>query len=97
MNPISEPGGGEVPAPNTAATEPQAAQVVVSGDKTEREVQLEKDLEQELGARKKIESDNAQLQDELHRLTAPPSTRVPPAAPKERPSCRRGPLGVRTN
>jgi hypothetical protein len=106
---ISEPGGGELPASRTPAElananpsppppsnpqPPAAALVVVTGERTEREVQLERELETERATRKKVECDNAQLSDELHRLATPA---VPPAAkPSARPSCRRGPLGVRT-
>ena len=87
-----EKTGGQ-PTPAVPAPEPpKAAEVVLNGPRTEREVQLEKDLETERSARKKIETDNAQLQDELHRLTTP----AVPAPVKDRPSCRRGPLGVRT-
>jgi hypothetical protein len=63
---------------------------VVNGDKTERELQLEKDLAAERQAKKKVELDNAQMQDELHRMrTAPAPTTADPAPRK------RGPLGVR--
>lgn len=100
----SEAGDGGAPAKETTANPPTpappppppeppaAAQVVVNGTRTEREIQLEADLEAERNSRKKVECDNAQLQDELHRLATPA---VPPA--KDRPSCRRGPLGVRAN
>lgn len=62
----------------------------MTGQKTERELQLEKDLETERQAKKKVELDNAQLQDENHRLKTPPS---PPTDPKPRRK-KRGPLGV---
>ncbi len=74
----------------------------MNGSKTEREIQLEQELQAERMSRRKIECDNAQLQDELHRLVSPAevpirpaSTAVPPA--RERTKCKRGPLGVRTN
>jgi hypothetical protein len=62
---------------------------VVTGEKTERELQLEKDLETEREAKKRVELDNAQLQDKVHRLQSPPVPDDPPAPRK------RGPLGVR--
>jgi hypothetical protein len=79
-------------APPPSPAPPPAAQTVETGDKTEKEVKLAKELEDERAARKKVELDNAQLQDELHRATSPA---VP--APRQRPSCKRGPLGVRTS
>jgi len=50
---------------------------VLTGDKTERQ------------AKKKVELDNAQLQDENHRLKTPP-----PADPPKPRRKKRGPLGV---
>lgn len=110
-SPDPDGGGGspaETPAPpannppspsSPAATPPApappaAAAAVLSGDKTEKELQLEKELESERSARKKVELDNAQLSDELHRAKAGPA--VPPPV-KQRPSCKRGPLGVRAD
>lgn len=104
METLSEKGGGENPAPAQPPSPPPAtpeppaaAQVVLTGSKSEREIQLEKDLETERNARKKVECDHAQLQDELHRLTAPaPGSPAVPPPVRARPSCKRGPLGVRT-
>lgn len=96
-------GSPEAPPPSPTPEPPPAAAVVLGGNKSERELQLAKELDQERAARKKVELDNAQLQDEVHRLTAPApaaSTSAGPgddAAPTARPRAarRRGPLGVR--
>jgi hypothetical protein len=77
------------PGPTPTPEPPPAAKIVVTGEKTERELQLEKDLETERQAKKKVELDNAQLQDKVHRLSTPPAPADPPAPRK------RGPLGVR--
>lgn len=71
-------GGDQTPAPAPAPAAPPAAAAVVNG-KTERELQLEKDLESERAARKKSETDAAYLQDENRRLKEIPT----PAAPKK--------------
>ena len=83
------------PPPAPLAAPPPAAEIVLTGEKTERELQLEKDLEAERQSRKKIELDNAQLQDEVHRLKSPPPpTPADPIKPRRK---KRGPLGVRTS
>ena len=94
--PSEEPPPPAPPAPPPAppAAPPPAAEVVLTGEKNERELQLEKDLEAERQSRKKTELDNAQLQDEVHRLKSPPAPS--PADPKPRRK-KRGILGVRTS
>jgi len=77
--PSGEPG---TPAP------PPVSEIVLTAPKNEREVQLEKELEAERQSRKKVELDNAQLQDQLHQLKSPP-------APTDPPRKKSGPLGVR--
>ena len=54
-------------APQPAPAAPPAAAAVING-KTESEVNLEKQLEEERNARKKAETDAAHLQDENFRL-----------------------------
>lgn len=90
-NPPIEPTPPASPptSPGPAAPPPVAA-IVVNGDKTERELQLEKDLAAERQAKKQVELDNAQMQDELHRMKTPPTP-----APVNPPPRKRGPLGVR--
>lgn len=53
------------------ALPPPAAVVVVNGDKTERELELEGQLQTERDARKKVDLDCAQLLDENQRLKTP--------------------------
>ena len=85
----------EEPPPPAPPAPPPAAEIVLTGEKTERELQLEKDLEAERQSRNKIELDNAQLQDEVHRLKSlPPSAPADPIKPRRK---KRGPLGVRTS
>jgi hypothetical protein len=93
--PKATPAEAPPPSPNPPADPPPAAAVVLTGEKTERELQLEKDLEAERQSRKKVELDNAQLQDEVHRLTTPEPPAPNPPAPKPRPARKHGPLGIR--
>jgi hypothetical protein len=92
--PIVETGEPGDPQPTPEPEAPAAAATVVNGDKNERVTQLAKELEDERAARKRVELDNAQLQDEVHRLTAPAPAPVTPQPPRPRPR-KRGPLGVR--
>lgn len=60
----------DIPAENLSpvAAPPPAAAVVIAGERTEKEVQLEKELELERQARRKAEFDAGFAQDELRRL-----------------------------
>jgi len=78
----------EVPVVETPAApapqSPLAAKIVIEGTKTERELQLEAELETERSARKKVEMDAATLLDENRRLKTPPPTLQPqPRHPRE--------------
>jgi hypothetical protein len=78
------------PPPDPPAAPPPVAEIVLTGEKTERELQLEKDLDSERNSRKKVELDNTQLQEQVHRLKSPP----PPDAPPKPRRKKRTPLGV---
>jgi hypothetical protein len=79
--PSAAPDPAPTPAPAPAAAPPPAAVVVLEGTKTEREIQLEKDLETERLARRKAETDAAYAQDEFRRLKEIPMP--PPPNPKK--------------
>jgi hypothetical protein len=66
-------GGDNAPAPAAPpAGAPPAAAAVANG-KTEREIQLEKKIEEEAAARKKAETDASYLADENRRLKEIPN------------------------
>jgi hypothetical protein len=66
--------GTPQPAP-TDPTPPPAAKAVTGGTKTEREIQLEGELQQLDEEKKRLEIKNAELEDQLHTLTTPPKRR----------------------
>ena len=66
------------PAPGPAAT------VVIEGTKTEREIELEKQLEEAQQGLKKVQTDAAYLQDENFRLKQVPAVPPTPAPKKQR-------------
>ena len=75
--PINSPANPPAPAPPPAA--PPAAKVVVTGQRTEREIALESDLETEKRThaqtakeKKDRELKIAELEDQLHKLREPP-------------------------
>lgn len=70
--PAPEPSPAPAPAPAPAGAPPPAAAAVIDG-KTERELQLEKQLEEENGKRKKAETDASYLADENRRLKETPA------------------------
>ena len=80
---ISSPApGGEIPVPAA----PPAATVVITGTKTERELELERELDNERKARKDREVTLAHIQDENHRLKSAgirPEPPTPPAPAKK--------------
>ena len=67
------------PAPAPSPAPPEATRIVVTGEKSERELTLEKQLEEANSARRKAETDASYHQDEARRLkelqTAPPPTK----------------------
>lgn len=65
-----------IPAPPPAP--PPAADTVLQGTRSERELQLEEDLRKERESKKKLETDVAHLQDENHRLKQVPAPPAPP-------------------
>jgi hypothetical protein len=69
-------------SPTGTPTPPPAAQTVVTGTKTERELELERELENERKIRKDREVSLAHFQDENTRLRAIPGP--PPAAPAKK-------------
>lgn len=71
---------GPAPAPAPEPANPPAADLVLKGKKTEREVALESDLETERNSHAKTSKEKkerelriAELEDELHRLKTPPA------------------------
>ncbi len=83
-----ESGEGGAPASPTAApaeiipTQPQpapppAAATVLSGTKSERELQLEEDNRKLAETKKNLDKQNAELTDENHRLKTPPTSSAP--------------------
>ena len=87
--------GGNAPAPATpapapapAAAPPAAAELVAKG-KSEREVQLEREnaklrntVQKQAGFKRKVETDNAHLADELQRLKQATQPQPQPATEK---------------
>ncbi|MCX6922668.1 MAG: hypothetical protein NT154_05550 [Verrucomicrobia bacterium] len=71
------PAPASVPEP----TPPPAAVIVVNGTKTERELELERDLQTERDARRKAEVDASYAQDKARRLEEIQSS-PPPTAPR---------------
>jgi len=69
---IPDPAEGGDPTPAPAPVAPPAAAAVANG-KTERELQLEKKIEEEATARKKAETDASYLADENRRLKEVPT------------------------
>ncbi len=75
LSPDPAEGGDPTPAPAPAAPTagaPPAAAAVASG-KTEREIQLEKEIEDAKAGRKKAETDASYLADEVRRLKEIPT------------------------
>jgi hypothetical protein len=68
-NPAGEGGGGNPTPGNPDPTPPPAGKEVIEGDRTERETQLQAELDAEREAKKKLEMDNAGLQDRIHTMT----------------------------
>lgn len=66
-SPISETPAAPAATPAPAGTPPPAAAAVIAG-KTENEANLEKELEEERGKRKKAETDAAYAQDQVRTL-----------------------------
>lgn len=62
---------------------PSAAKVVLEGPKTERELALERQLEEERKGRKAAETDAAHLQDENRRLKDVPTPEPKPKKKKK--------------
>lgn len=60
------------PPPNPAPASPPAAEAVLNGDRSERELKLQEDLEAERAGRKKDQIRLSQLEDENQRLKSPP-------------------------
>ena len=64
------------------------ATTVLQGEITEETERLRVQLEQERNARRRVEMDLSQVQDELHRLTTPPTSPQPAPAPAKAPRDR---------
>ena len=75
---------GEVTPPENSEPDPAPplARVVVEASKTERELQLEVERDEAVTARRKAEQDAAHAQDEVHRLSTPPTPGPSPEKPK---------------
>ena len=76
-NPV--PTSNEVPEPKAP---PTVAQIVVTGTKSERELQLESAVEREAARAKRAEIEAAALADENHRLKSVGLTTTATPAPK---------------
>lgn len=86
---INRPQTGQVDATDNNGAPPAAA-IVVSGDRSERERQLESELEEERKQRKKAETNAAHHQDEARRLKEAGLRPTPPTpAPDKRSSLER--------
>lgn len=79
--PVTQPGAPELPP---------AAQTVVTGTKSEREITLETELQTERGSHAKTAKEKkdrelriAELEDELHKLKSPPSPKQSKSAMEE--------------
>ncbi|MDE2100725.1 MAG: hypothetical protein KGL39_26000 [Patescibacteria group bacterium] len=77
-DPPQNPGGNPPPpvnpAPSAPPAPPPAAEVVINGERSERELQLEAELERERSGRKKDQTKLCELEDENHRLKQVPAT-----------------------
>lgn len=71
------------PAPTDPPAEPPATRVVLNAEKSERELNLEKELADEKSARKQVEMKAAELEDQNSQLKKIP-TNTPAPTPNKR-------------
>jgi hypothetical protein len=88
--PTNEPAPAPAPEPvnppQPAAPEPPPAAVIVKeGDRNERTVQLERELEQERSARRTAETKCSEAEDEARRLRESQAQRQPRITKPKRP------------
>ena len=88
LNSAPEDGGNSQPPPPTPPAPapdpaPPATKIVVEGTRTEREIELERTLENERTARRKAETDASYHADEARRLKEL-QTATPPAKSRRR-------------
>jgi hypothetical protein len=91
LTPEAGEGGTPIPAAQTPPVStpppapPPAATAVLTGTKSERELQLETENEQLKKDKKAREIEAAELLDENHRLKSPPAIPTPAASAPEKP------------
>lgn len=71
-NQSPQPAAPPAAPPTPAPALPPVAETVLTGDRTERELQLIAELERERAGRRSEQTKISQLEDQLHRLTTPP-------------------------
>lgn len=76
----------QIPVSSPTPDPPPAAQVVIHGQKSEREAALERELAEERERRKAREIELAHLQDENHRLKSVGLSPASPTSPAPRKS-----------